>query len=213
MATAAQALAETDGVAKRALLLYGLQTVFNNGAYLFGFYVLPQGVMRGSPQARLVDAAFSGVSSFWSEIGMTLLFNVVLMGGLITILNLCRVRGVPVGYVFAAVVLGAFGGLVAGTNSYGASDLTLYNAWEGMALGLSIGGIEMLGYVLVAAATANLTMEEYRSWWRWTGDWQPTRIRRFRDLRLTQAEVLTVAVALILFLAAAFRETVMVAAA
>jgi len=30
--------------------LYGLHTVLNNGAYLLGFYLLPQGFMRGGPQ-------------------------------------------------------------------------------------------------------------------------------------------------------------------
>jgi hypothetical protein len=105
------------------------------------------------------------------------------------------------------------GGLISGTNSFAASDLRQFNAWEGMSLGLSIGGLEMLAYVLVAAATANLTMEQYRSWWRWSGEWKPTRIRSLRDLRLTRTEIASIAIAVLLFLTAAYRETIMLWAA
>lgn len=82
-----------------------------------------------------------------------------------------------------------------------------------MALGSSIGGPGMLAYALIAAATANLTVEQYRSWWRCSGEWKPARVRRFRDLRLTRPEVVTIAVAVLLFLAAAYRETAMFFAA
>ena len=38
---------------------------------------------------------------------------------------------------------------MSGTNSFAASELKQFNAWDGMALGMGIGGIEMLVYVLV----------------------------------------------------------------
>ncbi len=197
---------QTDGVAKRALCLYGLHTVLNNGTYLLGFYLLPQGFMRGGPQVA-VGGMVAQEGSFWGQLGFTLLFNLVLASGLAIVLNLNRVRTVPAGYLFP-IVLGITGGLISGTNSFAASDLTSYNAWEGMALGLSIGGLEMLAYVLVVAATANLTVYQYRSWWRWSGEWKATKVRRFRDLKLTRSEVLTLAIAVLLLLAAAYKETV-----
>jgi len=196
---------QTDGVGKRAMILYGLHTVLNNGSYLFGFYLLPQGFMRGSPQVA-VGGAVAEASAFWSQLVLTVLFNLVLMSGLAVILNLNRVKTLPAGYLIP-IVLGITGGLISGTNSFAASDLTRYNAWEGMALGLSIGGLEMLAYVLVVAATANLTVYQYRSWWRWSGEWKPTRVRSFRDLRLTRSEALTLAGAVLLLLAAAYKET------
>lgn len=196
---------QTDGVGKRAMILYGLHAVLNNGSYLFGFYLLPQGFMRAGPQVA-VGGAVAEAGSFWFQLLLTLLFNLVLMSGLAVVLNLNRVKTVPAGYL-VPIVLGITGGLISGTNSFAASDLTHYNAWEGMALGLSIGGIEMLAYVLIVAATANLTVYQYRSWWRWSGEWKPTRVLGFRDLRLTRSEVLTLVVALLLILAAAYKET------
>jgi hypothetical protein len=196
---------QTDGVLKRALWLYGLHTVLNNGTYLLGFYLLLQGFMRAGPQVA-VGRIVAQENSFWSQLGLTLLFNLVLMSGLAIVLNLNRVKTVPAGYLIP-VVLGITGGLVSGTNSFASSDLTRYNAWEEMALGLSIGGLEMLAYVLVVAATANLTMYQYRSWWRWSGEWKATRVRSFRDLKVTRSEALTLAVAVLLLLAAAYKET------
>ncbi len=195
----------TDGVGKRAMILYGLHTVLNNGAYLIGFYLLPEGFMRAGPQVA-VGGAIAQANSFWSQLVLTLLFNLVLMSGLAVFLNLNRVKTIPAGYLIP-IVLGITGGLISGTNSFAASDLTRYNAWEGMALGLSIGGLEMLAYVLIVAATANLTVYQYRSWWRWSGEWKPTRVRSFRELRLNRSEALTLAGAVLLLLAAAAKET------
>ena len=160
--------------------------------------------MRRSPQVA-VGGLVAEAGSFWSELGLTLFFNLVLMSGLVIVLNLNRVKGFPVGYLMP-ISLGITAGLISGTNSFAASDLTLYNAWEGMALGLSIGGLEMFAYILIVAATANLTMYEYRSWWRWSGEWKATRVRSFRELRLTRPEMITLAIAVLLMLAASYRE-------
>lgn len=196
----------TDGVFKRAMWLYGLHSVLNNGAYLLGFNFLPEGFMRGSPQVA-VGGLVAQEGSFLGQLGLTLVFNIVLMSGLAVLLNLNRVKGIPAGYLIP-ISLGIAGGLISGTNSFAASDLTRYNAWEGMELGLGIGGLEMLAYVLVVAATANLTMYQYRSWWRWSGEWKATRVRGFRELRLTRSEALTLALAVLLMVIAAYRETV-----
>jgi hypothetical protein len=193
----------TDGVFKRAMWLYGLYAVLSNGAYLLGFYLLPEGFMRGSPGAAVVAQE----GSFLGQLGLTLVFNLGLVSSVAILLNLVRVKGFPLGYLIP-ISSGIVSGLISGTNSFATSNLTHYNAWEGMALNLSIGGLEMLAYVLVAAATANLAMYQYRSWWRSSGEWKPTR-RGFRELRLTRSEVVTIAIAVLLFLVAAYRETVL----
>ena len=194
-----------ETVWKRVLWLYGLYMLLSNAAYLFGYSVLPEGFMRGSPQVavgRLVD----GATSFWSEFGLTLVFNLGLVAVTGVLLNLNQVGGFPAGYV-VPISLGLVSGLISGTNSFAASDLRAYNAWDGMALGLSIGGVEMLAYILVIAATAGLGVYQYRSWWRWSGEWQPAKLKRLRDVRLSRSEIVCLALGVLLLIAAAYRET------
>lgn len=105
------------------------------------------------------------------------------------------------------ISLGLFSGLISGTNSFAASNLRDYNAWDGMAFGLSIGGVEMLAYILVIAATAGLGVYPYRSWWRWSGAWAPVKLRRLRDIRLSRSEIACLALGIVLLIAAAYRET------
>ncbi len=197
----------SDNLLKRFLWLYGLYALLNRLTFLFGYYFLPEGFMRSSPQVGVSRLA-AAPESFWTELAITLLFNLVGVGMLGVVLNLNQVKGFPVGYLLP-ISLGITGGLIAGTNSFAISDLKKYNALEGVALGESIGGFEMLAYILIVAATANLAMYQYRSWWRWSGDWKPLRLKAFRDLRLTTAEVAFLAVAALLFLFAAYRETTM----
>lgn len=91
----------------------------------------------------------------------------------------------------------------------GFSNLFDYAAREGMALSLSIGNLEMLGYICVIAATVGAGIYEYRSWWRWGGEWKVTKTQSFRDVRLTSAEWALAAVGLTPVVIAAIRETMM----
>jgi hypothetical protein len=196
-----------ETVWKRVLWLYGLYMLLSNAAYLFGYSVLPEGFMRGSPQVA-VGRLVAGATSFWSEFGLTLVFNLGLVAVIGLLLNLNQVRGFPMGYILP-ISLGLVSGLISGTNSFAASDLRAYNAWDGMALGLSIGGVEMLAYILVIAATAGLGVYHYRSWWRWSGEWQPAKLKRLRDVRLSGSEIVCLALGGALLLAAAYRETIL----
>jgi hypothetical protein len=177
-----------ETVWQRVLWLYGLYMLLSNAAYLLGYYLLPEGVMRGTPYVA-AGRVVASATSFWGEFGLTLLFNLGLVVSIGVLLNLNQVRSIPTGYVLP-ISLGLVSGLISGTNSFAASDLRVYNAWDGMALGLSIGGVEMLAYVLVIAATAGLGVYHYRSWWRWSGVWQPAKLRRLRDVRLSRSEIL-----------------------
>lgn len=117
--------------------------------------------------------------------------------------NLQQVNGIPMGYV-VLVILAIVSGLVAGTNSFAASDLKQVNAWEGTALGMSIGGIEMVAYVLAIAATVNLGLYNYVF-----RQWQGKKIKSWREIRLSLAENLCLVGGLYLLLLAAYRETPM----
>jgi len=151
------------GVLSRVLVLFGSVTLVSNAAYLIGYHLLPEGWLRGSPTTAAGRAAATG--SFWSEFGMTVLFNIGVMVTLIVLSNLNRVRDFPLGYLLG-LSYAVTTGLVSGTNSFVASDLTQYTAREGMALGLGIGGLETLGFVLITVATVPLGIYQYRSWWR-----------------------------------------------
>ncbi len=207
--TGATGVEPKGGVLGRTLWLYGLYTLVSNACFLVGYYLLPEGFLRGSPQVA-VGAGVAQVQAFWPQLGLTLLLNLGLMAGLCVVLNLNRVRGFPMGYLLP-IMLGIVGGLISGTNSFAASDLSNYSARDGMALGLSIGGLEMLGYVLIVASTVRYGVYRYRSWWRWGGEWSATKVMRLRDVRLSRQEALALLAGVLLIIAAAFRETAMLA--
>lgn len=191
----------------RALWLYGLYTVISNAFFLFGFYLLPEGALRRGPQAAAAQVA-ADAGSFAAELALTLLFNLGVVVVIALILNLNRVKGFPAGYLYP-MVLGVVSGLIPGTNSFVSSDLADFPVREGMALALSIGNLEMLGYICVIAATVPVGIYEYRSWWRWSGEWKETKTKSVRDVRLTRTEWILAAAGLALIVTAAVRETVM----
>ena len=192
-----------DSVFKRILWLYGLFTLLSNASFLVGYYLLPEGFMRGSPLMAAGELVASA-ESFWPQFGLTLLFNV----GLITVIgvgaNLQQVRNFPAGYLIP-IFLGIGGGLIVGTNSFIASDLSRYSVRDGMALGLSIGELEMLAYIITIASTVKFGIYQYRS----LVDWKPTKVKRLRDVRLSQQETLCLIIAVLLLIIAAYRETAM----
>jgi hypothetical protein len=191
-----------DGVFKRILLLYGLYSLLTNAAYLLGYYLLPEGFMRGSP--GMTPARVAATGTFWSEFALTFLINLVLVILLSVILNVLQVKGFPLGYLYP-IAFAVNTGLVSGTNSFLQSDLRQYNVWDGMALNLSIGGLEMLGCILIIASTVSLGVYQYSSWWQR----KPTKVMNLRDVRLSRAEVLCLISGIVLLLIAAYRETVM----
>jgi hypothetical protein len=90
---------ETRGrVFSRALLLYGLYTLLNSAFFLIGYYLLPEGLMRGGPlSATGKVASFPG--TFCPEFALTLLFNIGSTSTLAVVLNFNRMKGVPAGYI------------------------------------------------------------------------------------------------------------------
>jgi len=195
----------TDGanVVSRGLLLYGTYNLVHNLAYLVGYYSLPSGFMKGSHSAAIANQV-ARASGFWGEFGGTLLMNLLVMGSICVLLNLQRVRTVPLGYL-VPLFLGLTTGLFLGTNSLVAVDLTGVPFLAGTATGLTIGGAEMLGYVCLIAATARLSIYQRQTWWRSSERF--VRVRSLRDLRLTAGEGAVMALGLLLIVLAAFRES------
>ena len=193
-----------DTVLTRILWLYGAQALLANLCYLVGYYVLPEGFLRSSPWLA-VGGRVAEQGEFWAQLGLTLLINGGYMG-IGVALNLMVVRGIPQGYLIPPA-MGLFGGLVAGTNSFAASDLNVYTARDGQALALSIGGLEMLAYVLVVAATTKLGVWEYRSWYDLHE--KATKVMPLRTVRLSRGELGCILLAFTLLLLGAYRETLM----
>jgi len=192
-----------ENVFKRVLWLYGLYSLLNLFSFLLGYHFLPEGFMRGSPYSA-IGSFVATVSSFWGEFSLTLLFNLGVVIVVCILTNLQQFRHVPVGYI-VPVVLGVVSGLVSGTNSSTISDLKQFNAWDGMALGMGIGGIEMLAYVLVISATANIGLYNYESLKQWQGE----KLKTLRDIKLSMSETFCLGFGISMIVFAAYRETVM----
>lgn len=191
-----------ENVFKRVLWLYGLYSLLNLFLFLTGYYLLPEGFMRGSPYSA-IGSFVASATSFWGELGLTLLLNLGTVFVVCILTNLQQFKGTPVGYI-VPVVLGIISGLVSGSNSFAASDLKQFNAWDGMALGMSIGGVEMLAYVLVISATANIGLYDYESLKS-----QGEKLKNLRDIKLSVSEIFCLGLGILMIIFAAYRETVM----
>ncbi|MGK9368505.1 hypothetical protein ACSSWA_06365 [Melioribacter sp. Ez-97] len=147
---------------------------------------------------------FDCVGKFFSEeFALTLLFNLGVVFPVCSLSNLQRMYGMPAGY-FVNVLLAVTSGLVSGTNSFAASDLRQFNALDGAALGMSIGGIEMTAYVLAISATAGIGIYDYT-----LREWKGIKIKSWREIRLSGTEIFCFCLGVQLLVAAAYRETVM----
>jgi hypothetical protein len=191
------------GVVGRVLLLYGAYNLCHNLAFLCGYHLLSPGAMKGTHAARIASTV-ADAPGFWSELGRTLFVNVGIMGSIAVLLNLQRVRTIPLGYL-VTLFLGVTTGLFLGTNSLVAVDLAGVPFLSGTATGLTIGGAEMLGYVCLIAATAGISIYERQTWWRWQEKF--VRVRSLREVRLSRGEVLVLLLGLALLVGAAYRET------
>jgi hypothetical protein len=109
-----------------------------------------------------------------------------------------------VGYIIP-ILLGISGGLITGTNSFIADDLSRYSVREGLALGLTIGEVEMMAHIIFIASTVKFGNYHYRC----LLDWKPTKVMNLRDVRLSKPEMLCLIIGVLLLVFAAYRETVM----
>jgi hypothetical protein len=119
-------------------------------------------------------------------------------------MNFIQVKGISLGYLyplFAAI----FTGLITGTNSFVSSDMTQYNVRDGMALSLSIGNFEMLGYFFIVASSVRFGIYQYTRFWQWA----PIKVMKLRDVRLAKPEIICLVIGILLVIFGAYRETLM----
>lgn len=192
-----------ENVVNRIIWLYGLHMLISNLFIVIGFYFIPEGFFKGTPLLWAGNIA-AKPESFAGELLLTLFFNIGIMAVIGIGLNLISIRGFPQGY-FVPMVLGVVAGLLQGTNSFVALDLDQWAYREGYAIGLTIGSLEMLGYICIVASTARIGIFNYQSWWRINE--KPVKVMRFRDVRLSLAEVICLLSGALLIVAAAFRES------
>jgi len=186
------------------LLLYGAYNLSHNIAFLVGYHLLPAGAMKGAHPAYVIAARLARSAGFWSEFGGTLVINVLVMGSICTLLNLQRVGTTPLGHV-VPLFLGLTTGLFLGTNSLAAMDLSSIPFLAGTAAGLSIGGVEILGYICLIAATSGISIYQRQSWWRW--DERFVRTGSLREVGLSRGELGLLALGLLIIILAGYRET------
>lgn len=197
-----------DSVLKRIILLYGLHAILFNIFFVFGYYFLPEGLMRSSLQMASGEVV-AKQQFFWPKLGMTLFFNLGVMPLIIVLCSFNQIKGFPVAYL-VPISLAITGGLVVGTNSFLLDNLDRYSSVrEAMALGQTIGGLETLGFILIVAGTVPFGVYQYRSWWRWSREYKPKKVMNLRDIRLAKSEVICLVIGILLLVIAAYRETVM----
>jgi hypothetical protein len=187
----------------RVLFLYGLYMLLPQVVFLIAYFGLPEKWLVGSPWFRIGEWAAAGGT--WSgQFVRTLITNLGVVCGLCATLNLQRVRGFSVGY-FMPIWLGVMTGLVLGTNSFVGMDLRGPLPFlAGTAQATTIGGAEMLGYILVTAATVKLGI--YRRG-TWRSNDRFARVGRLRDVRLEWAEWVALAMGTGLVIVGAWRES------
>lgn len=190
-------------VALRVLFLYGLYMLLHQVVFLIAYFGLPEKWLVGSPWFRVGEWAAAGVT-WGGQFVRTLVTNLGVVCGLCATLNLQRVRGFSMGY-FVTIWLGVMTGLILGTNSFVLMDLRGKPYLEGTAQAMLIGGAEMLGYILVTAATVKLGIYRRETWWRWNDRFE--RVGRLRDVRLEWAEWVALAMGIALVIVAAWRES------
>jgi hypothetical protein len=190
-------------VVVRALFLYGLYMLLHQVLFLIGYFGLPEKSLVGSPWFRVGE--WAAANGTWSgQFVRTLVTNLGVVCGLCATLNLQRVRGFSMGY-FVPIWLGVATGLTLGTNSFVAMDLRGVPFLAGTAQGMTIGGAETLGYILVTAATVKLGIYRRATFWRWNDRFE--RVGRLRDVRLEWAEWLALAMGVGLVIVGAWRES------
>jgi hypothetical protein len=126
--------------------------------------------------------------------------------GVAAVASFFVVNRFPAGYIVPLLIFGLYGGLL-GTNSFAHPDPagpqvpTLSVIWTRSGLR------EALAYLLVAAALTNIYLWRQPSWL----STHVERVRSWRDLRLSPAEILLVAVAIALLFWAVFVEASQIA--
>ena len=166
-------------------------------AWTLSYLLLAEGVLRVLISSRVPE----GILKAGPSLAFTIFeWNLVFGVGAIVVASFFAIGQLPLAYV--APWWWALGyGVALGTNSFvvtvpGKIAPRVNILWE------HIGAPEILAYLLVAAALANIHLWRPRRWY----DLPLSRVRAIKDIRLNWAEVSCVAAALTLLFWTASRE-------
>jgi len=193
-----------ENISKRILWVFGIYWVLTLTAFAIGYFLLPEGVFRGSPVVVLGNLVAQH-QEFWPVFLRIVFFNLGLVLLVGAALNIQRVRGFPTGYVFI-FVQGFMSGIIAGTNSFVSQVISPYTL-DGWLVALRIGHLEFLGYTCIIASTINIGLQNYDSWLPWKAKAQ--RIKTWKEIRFTRQEVMGMIIGVIILLIAGYNETIL----
>jgi hypothetical protein len=174
---------------RRALTASAIAVVLWLGAWTISYLVIGEGALREVMSARLPDGVFEAGPSLALTIFQ---WNLVFGVGAIVVGSLFAIGPISLGY-FAPWWWALGYGVALGTNSFvltvpGKLAPRLDILWQ------HIGAREILAYILVSAALANIHLFRPRRW----HDMTLRRVRSLSDIRLGVMEVTLVAGALVL---------------
>lgn len=174
---------------RRALTASAIALGLWLGSWTLSYLVVGEGVLREAMAARVpTEILHSGPT-----LGMTIFWWNFLFGvGAIVVGSMVGLGRLSLGY-FAPWWWAVGYGVALGTNSFvltvpGKYAPNLNVLWS------HIGAREILAYILVAAALANIHVWRPKRW----HDLSLSRVRGFRDVRLRAAELACIAAALVL---------------
>lgn len=189
--------------ARRALVASAIALALWLGSWTLSYLFVGEGVLREVMAARVpTDLLTSGPSLSATIFSWNMLFGV----GAIVVGSLVGLGRISLGY-FAPWWWAVAYGIALGTNSFvltvpGKYAPSLDVLWS------HIGAREILAYLLVAAALANVHVWRPRRW----HDLSLSKVRALRDVRLSTAEVACLASAVVLLAWTASIEAAGVAA-
>jgi len=179
----------------RAISLWILCFALLIVAWFVAYYFLPYEVLKGVFPSAYLPLGNSFLSAFFA----IFLFNLVVGCGFTVGANLISAKFIPLGYLYPLVQVSLFG-IFLGTNSFAISEGG--RLFPSLALVTGAGFYELTAYILVAVATAKLTL------WNQTGllGGSLERIKKTREIKLVRSELFVLVFGVLLLLAAAVME-------
>lgn len=190
-----------DNVLVRLTTLWLICALLFTVAWTTSYHLLPEGALRGKlPGGRMPVETLRVMTTFLRIFAVNLL---IACGGIV-LSNLFQVGDTPMGY-FIAMIPPVLYGVLLGTNSFGIPAPARFAPSLSTVLGRS-GAFEITVYIAIAAATRRLVLWRQRSWLDWRGE----QVSSWQEWRLSRTEIAVVVGAILLLVAACYREAVQI---
>lgn len=151
-------LLQHDSFLIRFLSLIGLGAVIFLVLWIFSFYFLPEGILRGRTAAAVL-AGEEAADSFLLEFLRIVLLNMFMMVVVVVANRILVIRGFPLGYL-PPLLLCAIYAITLGTNSF---SIPLPNRMAPtFEVLLRSGPYEIASYILMAVSTRGLSTSEFK---------------------------------------------------